>query len=62
VAKAEKMANARRQVRNASHVGKKGNGGREAKLVRDAFANLPFCNIKLYLCPVVTVNIYNACF
>jgi hypothetical protein len=62
VAKTKKMANARHQVRNASHVGRKGKGGREAKLVRDASANLPFCNIKLYLCPVVTVNICYAHF
>jgi hypothetical protein len=62
VAKAEKMANARCQVCNALHIGRKGKGGREAELVRNASANLPFCNIKLHLCPVVTVNICYARF
>lgn len=33
VEKAEKMANARRQVRHASHVGRKGKGGRDAEVV-----------------------------
>jgi hypothetical protein len=62
VAKAEKMATAWRQVHNALHIGKKGKRGREVELVRDASANLPFCNIKLYFCPVVTMNICYAHF
>jgi hypothetical protein len=41
------MANARCQVQNASHVGRKGKGGREAELVRGAPHDLPFCNIEL---------------
>jgi hypothetical protein len=47
VEKASKMANARRQVRNASHVGRKGKGGREAELVRRPPHDLPFCNMEL---------------
>jgi hypothetical protein len=47
VEKAEKMANARKQVRRAFHVGRKGNGGRDAALVRKYLhfgfiRNIPF--------------------
>jgi coenzyme F420-reducing hydrogenase gamma subunit len=39
VQKAEKMAIARRQVNNASHLGRKGKGGRDADLVRHLLAD-----------------------
>lgn len=41
VEKAEKMAIARRQVRHASHLGRKGKGGRDADVVRQLHLKAP---------------------
>ena len=50
VEKAEKMAIARRQVRNASHLGRKGRGGRDADVVRHHLAPYFLCNLELLSC------------
>jgi hypothetical protein len=52
VQKVEKMAIARRQVKNASHLGRKGKGGRDADLVRHLLADQFHRNIQDLLCCV----------
>jgi hypothetical protein len=52
VEKAEKMAIARRQIRNASHLDRKGKGGRDADLVRHLLADQFHSNIQVLLCCV----------